>query len=82
MCESWAQEDIRLQKRGQIFGFIIAMVAVGGGLYVAVHGAPAAGASISGVPLVGIVAAFLQRRKMGRVEPDEEEKLAEDTTKK
>jgi uncharacterized membrane protein len=64
MCEEWARADISLQKRGQILGFIIAVIGVGGGLYVAATVSPAAGAAVSGVTLVGIVAAFLRQRKM------------------
>jgi uncharacterized membrane protein YobD (UPF0266 family) len=74
MCEGWAREDIGLQKRGQIFGFIIALVGVGGGLYVAATGAPIAGAAVSSASLAAIVVAFLRQRKMVVAEPGEEEK--------
>jgi D-tyrosyl-tRNA(Tyr) deacylase len=70
MCEDWARADIGLQKRGQILGFIIAVVGVGGGLYVAATGAPAAGAAVSSFSLAAIVAAFLRQRQLGQAEPD------------
>jgi uncharacterized membrane protein len=72
MCEDWARADIGLQKRGQILGFIIAVIGVGGGLYVAATGAPAAGAAVSSVSLAAIVLAFLRQRQMGSAEPEED----------
>jgi uncharacterized membrane protein len=71
MCEEWARADIGLQNRGQIFGFILAVIGVGGGLYVAATVSPAAGASVSGVTLAGIVAAFLRQRKMKNLQVEE-----------
>jgi hypothetical protein len=70
MCEEWARADVGLQQRGQILGFVIAIVGVGGGLYVAATGAPAAGAAVSSVSLAAIVAAFLRQRNMGTAETD------------
>ena len=72
MCEDWARADIGLQKRGQILGFIIAVIGVGGGLYVAATGSPAAGAAVSSVSLAAIVLAFLRQRQMGSAEPEED----------
>lgn len=71
MCEEWARADIHLQNRGQIFGFIIAIIGVGGGLAVAATVSPAAGASVSGVTLLGIVAAFLRQRQMKNLQVEE-----------
>lgn len=72
MCEDWARADVGLQRRGQIFGFIIAMSGVVGGLYVAAHGAPAGGSIVSSLSLGAIVAAFLRQRNMSKVEPDDD----------
>lgn len=71
MCEVWAREDIRLQKRGQIFGFILALTGIAGGLVVTGFGAnigsQIAGASVSGVSLAAIVVAFLQRGRSNKM---------------
>jgi hypothetical protein len=64
MCEEWARADLSLQKRGQTFGFIIAMIGVGGGWGIARTVSPAARAAVSGVTLLGIVAALLRQRNM------------------
>ena len=82
MCEEWSRADVGLQKRGQILGFIIAMVGVGGGLSVAATVSPAAGAAVSGVTLLGIVAAFLRQRNMTNTGPSEDEKPEKPATKK
>jgi uncharacterized membrane protein len=69
------------ESRGQYLAFIIAIVGLVCGAYTAVAGQPAAGAAIAGVPLVGIVSAFLyskhrdtadleeKREQMDSVEP-------------
>lgn len=63
MCESWSAADINLQNRGQIFGFIIAMTGIVGGLLVAALWSPVGGATISGISLAAIVVAFLRQNK-------------------
>ncbi len=82
MCEEWAREDVSLQKRGQVFGFILAFTGIAGGLAVTAFGAnigaQIAGAGVSGVSLAAIVVAFLQRGRMNKVgivdsEPEESE---------
>jgi uncharacterized membrane protein len=77
MCEEWARADVGLQRRGQQFGFVIAIVSVVGSLYAAIHGAQAAGAIVGGTTLVGIVAAFLRQRNMAPIDSgDKSEKPA------
>jgi hypothetical protein len=66
MREDWAKADIGLQGRGQIFGFIIAMTGIIGGLLVAALWSPLGGASISGLSLATIVVAFLRQGKSGK----------------
>jgi len=73
MCEEWAREDVQLQKRGQIFGFILGTLGIGGGLVVAAIGAPAAGAIVSSSAVAAIVIAFVRQRQMKSLGPDENE---------
>ena len=47
MCEDWAREDIGLQKRGQVFGFILGFTGIAGGLAVTAFSARL-GAEIGG----------------------------------
>jgi uncharacterized membrane protein len=47
---------------GQIFAFIIGIVGVGGGSYVAVNGQPEAGGVIATAALTGLAAVFLTGR--------------------
>ena len=81
VCEEWARADVRLQGRGQIFGFIIAMSGVLGGLYVAVHGAAAAGTIVSSASLVTIVVAFLRQRNYKKPEAEDDTPDAQDKAK-
>ena len=70
MCEDWAREDIGLQKRGQVFGFILAFTGIAGGLAVMAFsarlGAEIGGAVVSGASLAAIVVAFLRRGRMNQ----------------
>jgi uncharacterized membrane protein len=50
-------------KLGQIFAFIIAIVAIFGGVYTALQGYQTAGSIISAIGLTGIVSHFIQGRK-------------------
>jgi uncharacterized membrane protein len=61
MLEDWANADIKLQKRGQFFGFSLGVIGIGGGLIAAVMGAPASGTIVGGASLVAIVIAFIRR---------------------
>jgi uncharacterized membrane protein len=47
------------ESKGQIFGFIIAIVGLLCGTYAAISGQPLAGAGIAGTPLIGLVSIFL-----------------------
>jgi uncharacterized membrane protein len=47
------------ESKGQFFGFIIGIVGLLCGSYVAICGQPLAGAGIAGTPLVGLVSVFL-----------------------
>lgn len=51
--------DIRRSYIGLFAGFIVAMTAICGGLYVAVTVSPIAGATIASAPLAGLVGAFI-----------------------
>jgi uncharacterized membrane protein len=62
VMETWSDGDIRLQKRGQIFGFILGVIGIGGGLWAGINGAPATGSIIGGGSLAAIVTAFLRQR--------------------
>ena len=70
MCEGWATGDLQLQRRGQLFGFVLGFVGIAGGLGVAAFVSPAGGAVVSSISLTAIVIAFLKRR----TESDEDEK--------
>jgi uncharacterized membrane protein len=64
MCELWARDDIKLQKRGQVFGFILGLIGIGGGLVAGVMGASATGAIVGGGSLAAIIIAFLRPRHL------------------
>jgi uncharacterized membrane protein len=59
------------ESRGQYLAFIIALVGLVCGAYTAVSGQPVAGAAIAGVPLVGIVSAFLYSKHRDTAELEE-----------
>jgi uncharacterized membrane protein len=50
-------------RLGQIFAFLIALSAIGGGVYATIHGSPIAGSVISTTGLVSIVGALIYGRK-------------------
>ena len=50
------------EKRGQLFGLIIALVAIGGGLWAATEGHPIVGTIFGGTGLGLIVMAFIKGR--------------------
>ncbi len=56
------------ESRGQILGFVIAIVGLIAGAYVAVSGQPWAGAAIGGVPLVGLVSVFVLSKNQEKSE--------------
>ena len=62
MYEDWSRADVGLQSRGQILGFVLSVIGIGGGLLVAAVGAPAAGSFVSSASLAAIVVAFLRQR--------------------
>lgn len=43
----------------QLFAFLIGMAGIGGGVYVALHGEPTAGAAIAGSALAGLAGVFI-----------------------
>jgi uncharacterized membrane protein len=59
------------ESRGQYLAFVIALVGLICGAYTAVSGQPVAGAAIAGVPLVGIVSAFLYSKHRDTAELEE-----------
>ena len=69
MCEEWARADVDLQKRGQVLGFILAVIGIGGGLGAIVMGATVSGAVVSSASLAAMVVAFLRQRHTGNEEP-------------
>ena len=66
------------ESRGQFLGFIIAIVGLVCGTYVAVSGQPWAGAAIGGTPLVGLVSVFVLSRHKDKAELSEKKKQMED----
>jgi uncharacterized membrane protein len=74
MHEDWARADVALQRRGQILGFILAVIGIGGGLGVAAFGAPVSGTIVSGASLAAIVIAFLRQKRTEKEEPEAIEK--------
>ena len=59
--------DIQNSRRGLFFGLVIGLVAIGGGIVIAINGQAVAGTIFSGLYLVGIVGVVVygsqQRRK-------------------
>lgn len=55
-----AHKSERHITRGQYCGLVIALAGIGGGVYLVATGHDIAGASIVGVPLASILAAFLK----------------------
>jgi uncharacterized membrane protein len=74
MCEGWATGDLQLQRRGQLFGFVLGFVGIAGGLGVAAFVSPAGGAVVSSISLTAIVIAFLKRRTESDKDEKDEEK--------
>jgi uncharacterized membrane protein len=65
------------EARGQFLGFVIAIVGLLCGAYVAVSGQPWAGAAIGGVPLVGLVSVFVLSKNKQKADLSEKEKQME-----
>ncbi|MCW5981466.1 MAG: DUF2335 domain-containing protein [Bryobacteraceae bacterium] len=64
-----AKEELKLQGRGQLYGFLIALASVVGGFALATYGGqPAYGVILSGGSLAAVVAVFVTGRFTGRRE--------------
>ncbi len=66
--------------RGQIFGFIIAMSGLLGGIYCAVNGAAMAGAAIGGLPLVSLAGVFVLGKRSDKRELADKKTSVETTS--
>jgi uncharacterized membrane protein len=88
MCESQTSHRIAMESkviysqqgqetRGQVFGFLIALVGLVCGTYAAVSGQPVAGAVIGGTPLVGLVSVFVYSKKRDKADLAEKEEQME-----
>jgi len=56
-----------LRSRGQVFGFICALLMIGSGIYMVAHDKARDGAWLIGVPTLGIAGAFYyERREQGQ----------------
>jgi uncharacterized membrane protein len=66
------------ESRGQFLGFVIAIVGMACGTYVAISGQPWAGAAIGGAPLAGIVSIFVLSKRRGKADLSEKKKQMED----
>ena len=84
MCEDWAREDIGLQKRGQVFGFILGFTGIAGGLAVTAFsarlGAEIGGAVVCSASLAAIVVAFLRRGRMNQAGSESEQKAEQNVS--
>lgn len=61
VAEKSVSETITLMRWGQRFAFVIAIVGIGAGTFLALHGAEIAGSIFGGGGLATIVLAFLKR---------------------
>jgi uncharacterized membrane protein len=59
-----AQAQRKAERRGQIFGLLVALFAVAAASYTAVHGAQVAGSIIGTGGLIGLVAVFITGRRV------------------
>jgi hypothetical protein len=66
------------ESRGQFLGFVIAIVGLLCGTYVAVSGQPWAGAAIGGTPLVGLVSVFVLSKHIDKADLSEKKKQLEE----
>jgi hypothetical protein len=66
------------ESRGQFLGFVIAIVGIVCGAYVAISGQPWAGAAIGGAPLAGIVSVFVLSKRREKSDLSEKKKQMED----
>lgn len=64
MDKTVMQNTFRERRLGQVLGFAIGVFTIAAGAYVAVSGAQAAGAIISGSAVVGLVSVFVLGRKL------------------
>jgi uncharacterized membrane protein len=71
--------DIKTRDRGQLFGFILALVVLVGGLAAILAGKSLAGFSTVIVALVSLVSLFIYSRKQGKQELDEKMEALEAT---
>ncbi|CAD5285282.1 MULTISPECIES: DUF2335 domain-containing protein [unclassified Imperialibacter] len=60
--EKHLDKDFLLRRTGQVFAFILCMIALIGGFYTVLQGFEIGGAIIGAVGLAGIVGQFLRRR--------------------
>ena len=63
--------DIRNARRGLLFGFMLGLVAIGGGIFIVFRGQAVAGTIFSGLYLVGIVGVFVYGSQQRRRERQE-----------
>lgn len=57
------ESNLKLEARGQVFGFVIAMIAVIGGIYLMANGQSLEGAATAIPPVAGLVGLFIWVRR-------------------